>query len=140
MKKRLSRTACLAASAALLIGCNKGPRPLSGHYSVVGTTAGKLPQIVQRDPVCVHSLLSGFADFDKDGSYTSSFHMEHVCTTRSTPAYDDQGVRYGKYKLNADTIIFYNDVNKVTGKGFRTQGDTILIRGPVHTLFFVKTR
>jgi len=130
--------ATMLFAIAALAGCSSGEETLTGKYRLVGTLSDTVPFVAARDPLCVHAVENGSAKFERDGSYSSSFRMSHVCRDRADPAIDDPGVKNGRYTIAGDTVKLVNDAGVLTGIGLRQGQDTILVRGGLHTLVYVR--
>lgn len=130
-------------AVATALGCTDARPPVAGRYVLRGNEADSVPFVAQRDLLCVHTVVKGAAEFRADSTYSSTFEMTHHCPSMNEGRIvrDALGVKRGAYRMLGDTIQMYNDAQRFTGAGWLTDnGDTLYVRGALHTLQYVRER
>lgn len=131
------RRAVAALGAAIIPACSPLPDGDADveEFRLIGTTRQPIPVTLSEDPPCTVRLVDGWVRLDLDGTYGSHYQIVRVCPDGSTPMRDPGGT--GEYRMSGESIEFL-EAGTTTGVG-RLAGDTIIIRGPIHTLLFVRT-
>ena len=123
--------------AAGVAACEQPQEGLRGEFKLMGSTSDTLPLLLQKDPLCTHTLESGSMIFHDDTLYSSTFNAKHVCKDYPV-AYDDLGVKRGVYRAIGDTILFYNNQQKFTGATVALDPDTLIVQGSRWVLRYVR--
>jgi hypothetical protein len=97
----------------------------------VGTAAP--PAVLESDSLCAVTLFDATLTFTSRNGYRSAYSLRRVCGATSEPL-NDPGVA-GSYHVRRDSIFFRDAAGGNAGTGV-IQGDSIVIRGPLHTLTF----
>lgn len=117
--------------AVVVHGCADAP-PV--NYRLVGSQAGTLPVRLPTDDGCYHLLKSG--DLRITGSsFVSSFQLEKACPGAGI----EQGSAGagGTVQARGDSIVFTDSAGAVIGRA-SSHSDTLVVRGPLHVLTYVR--
>lgn len=138
MNQKLMKIVCAGLAAGALGACHRDRKILEGHYDLATTREGKLPLVLEQDSACVHTLMSGSADFNPDSTYHSTFRIATDCVPKAR-TFQDPGVKQGSYQMLGDTAIMFNDKHVFTGRAYhRSNNDTIVVESTHRLLIYVR--
>jgi len=135
----LKSTLAVTLAALSLHACSDDKAGLSGEYKLIGNINGPLPILLARDSTCETKLEGGSLTFSEDTLYDSRYRIVQHCPSKPDSVMPDPGAHRASYQMNADTVLFLNELGGNAGLALR-RADTLKITGEQHTLVYVKNK
>jgi hypothetical protein len=141
MKRRIRLSGLLRAAAPAILGA-AGTTACSDHldhpatYHLVSAADAPLPFTAAEEAGCTIQIVGGSMRLVDDSSYVSSYALQRVCRD-GQQMLPDPGAT-GIYRTRRDSVFFYNSDRDRVGAA-RITPDSMIIRGPEHTLIFRRT-
>ena len=135
MKKSISRGAAGGLVLSLLvIACDSSREPAT--YALRFADGDTLPAVLRSERNCTHMLVGGNVVLGPGRQYSSDFDIEINCFGQPPRPQQEIGTK-GRFRMNADTAVFTDSTGTPNGRGY-LRGDTLIVRGPVRELLYVR--
>jgi hypothetical protein len=134
-KQRSWRGLVPLCASALALSCTERLE-FPAAWNLVSAAGAPLPYTVEADSACITQVMGASMKILDGKNYSSTYEVQQVCGGARVERLPDPGTR-GAYRIRGDSIHFY-DSNRFRVGTAHIRQDTMTIRGPEHSLIFVR--